>query len=251
MTNKKLSIVIFSSALTIAVSAIGAYTLTNYFNNPSVSMESPVPSLPNASLKPVGGMSYCPLNGKKYDTKSQIEWEQKLPVAVMIENHPESRPQSGLNSADVVYEAVAEGGITRFMALFLCEPSPQIVGPVRSARTYFLDWLQEYNPLYAHVGGANTPGRADALGQIRQYGIKDLDQMGAGLEGGYYRDENRIPSVALEHTMYLNIDKLREYGSKKFKWGVESPTGRWESTFERLKFKEVNEGGTQKDEAPL
>jgi len=60
--------------------------------------------------------------------------------------------------------AVAEGGITRFLALFYCQDAGQ-VGPVRSARTYFVDFASEYadNPLYAHVGGANQPGPADAL----------------------------------------------------------------------------------------
>jgi len=98
----------------------------------------------------------CPLNGDLHTRKAKDSWDKRRPLAVMIENHSESRPQSGLSSADVIYEAVAEGGITRFMALFYCNLNDIQVGPVRSARTYFLDWLSEYDPLYAHVGGANT-----------------------------------------------------------------------------------------------
>src|SRR3989344_4698891 len=62
----------------------------------------------------------CPLNGVKRTKKARDFWERRRPLAVMIENHTEARPQSGLSSADVVYEAIAEGGITRFMALFYC-----------------------------------------------------------------------------------------------------------------------------------
>src|SRR3990167_4880086 len=111
----------------------------------------------------------CPLNGAKFTRAEKNIWESRRPLAVMIENHLEARPQSGLSDADIIYEAVAEGGITRFMGLFYCQAAAfeTILGPVRSARTYFLDWASEYSfPLYAHVGGANTPGQANALGQI-------------------------------------------------------------------------------------
>ena len=81
----------------------------------------------------------CPLNGAKYTKGEKSIWETRRPLAVMIENHEESRPQSGLSDTDIVYEAVAEGGITRFMALFYCQAAAYeaILGPDRSARTYF------------------------------------------------------------------------------------------------------------------
>ena len=101
----------------------------------------------------------CPLNNLKYTEEERKAWEERRPLLVMVENHEEARPQSGLSSADIVYETVAEGGITRFMGIYYCDAQSHeiIVGPVRSARTYFLDWASEYgnNPLYAHVGGAN------------------------------------------------------------------------------------------------
>ena len=56
----------------------------------------------------------CPLNGKMYTKGEKEIWEERRPLAIMIENHAEARPQSGLSRADIVYEAVAEGGITRF-----------------------------------------------------------------------------------------------------------------------------------------
>jgi hypothetical protein len=191
----------------------------------------------------------CPLNGSLKSKKARDAWEKRRPLAVMIENHEEARPQSGLTSADIVYEAVAEGGITRFMALFYCNLADVQVGPVRSARTYFLDWLGEYDALYAHVGGANTPGPADALGQIIKYGVKDLNQFGIGFPT-FWRDYQRLGHpVATEHTMYSSTQKLWEIGAKRG-WEAGDEDGKgvdWtpgSKDFAMWKFKDEKPGGT-------
>ncbi|MBI2086415.1 DUF3048 domain-containing protein [Candidatus Daviesbacteria bacterium] len=185
----------------------------------------------------------CPLNGAKHTKKAKDFWEKRRPLAVMIENHTEARPQSGLSSADVIYEAVAEGGITRFMAIFYCNLSDTQVGPVRSARTYYLDWLGEYDALYAHVGGANTPGPADALGQIIKYGVKDLNQFSIGFPV-FWRDYQRLGhQVATEHTMYSTTQKLWEVGSKRGFTATDSAGIKWSSKFTPWKFKEDKGGG--------
>lgn len=157
----------------------------------------------------------CPLNGVKYSVQQREWWENHAPLGVMIENHTEARPQSGLTSADIVYEAIAEGGITRFLAIYYCQDA-EVVGPVRSARTYFLDFISEYGPfpLYAHVGGANTPGPANALGQIVDYGwaeYNDLNQFSIGFPV-FIRDYDRLGrTVATEHTVYSSTTKLWDY----------------------------------------
>jgi hypothetical protein len=121
----------------------------------------------------------------------------------MIENHPEARPQFGLAQASIVYEAQAEGGITRFLAIF--GPNlPEKVGPVRSARPYYLDWCLEYDCFYSHVGG-----NIDALDKIKALGIKDLDQFRYGhkqYNNAYYRIPKK--GVASEHTVFANPGKL-------------------------------------------
>ncbi len=180
----------------------------------------------------------CPLNGDLHTKAAKDSWEKRRPLAVMIENHTEARPQSGLSSADVVYETVAEGGITRFMALFYCNLNDIQVGPVRSARTYFVDWLSEYDALYAHVGGANTPGPADALSQIIKYGIKDLNQFSIGFPT-FWRDYQRLGrSVATEHTMYSTTQKLWAIGAKKG-WVATDENGvKWDKNFVLWKFKD-------------
>lgn len=129
-------------------------------------------------------------------------------LGVMIENHPDSRPHFGLTDASVVYEAQAEGGITRFLAIY-GPKIPEKAGPVRSARTYYLDWCLEYDCFYAHVGG-----NIDALDAIPKIGIKDLDQFRYGKKA---YDRITRKGIATEHTMYAFPDKL--YGlAAENKW---------------------------------
>ncbi len=159
----------------------------------------------------------CPLNGRLQSKPERELWEKRRPLGIMVENSTSARPQSGLSFADVIYEAVAEGGITRFLTVFYCKDA-EAVGPVRSARTYYLDWISEYgeSPLYAHAGGANAPGPADALGQIKKYGwygYNDLDQFSIGFPT-FWRDYERLGNVATEHTVYTATDKAWSYAAK-------------------------------------
>lgn len=186
----------------------------------------------------------CLLDGVMHTKKAKDAWTPRLPLAIMIENHSEARPQSGLSQADVVYEAVAEGGITRFMAIYLCNLGDFQIGPVRSARTYFLDWLSEYDGPYAHVGGANTPGPADALGQILTYKIKDLNQFGIGFPT-FWRDYQRLGHpVATEHTMYSTTKKLWDVAEKKGYSAASNPN--WLSKFVPWLFKDDKPGRNTK-----
>jgi hypothetical protein len=184
----------------------------------------------------------CPINGAMYSKQQKAWWEKHAPLGVMIENHLEARPQSGLSSADIVYEAVAEGGITRFLAIFYCQDA-EFIGPVRSARTYFVDMVSEYgpSPLYAHVGGANTPGPANALGQISDYGwagVNDLNQFSIGFPV-YVRDYDRLGrTVATEHTVYSSTTKLWDYASKSRKLTSKNTEGEeWNTDYISYKFK--------------
>ncbi len=183
----------------------------------------------------------CPLNGQLYSKAQSKRWEKRRPLGVVIENHIDARPQSGLSAADVIYEAVAEGGITRFLTMYYCEDSPTI-GPVRSARIYYLRLLQGYgdDPLYAHVGGANTPGPADALGEIRGLGwdpYNDLNQFSVPFPI-YYRDYERLQGRATEHTMYSSTQKLWQFAKEKRKLTSLDEDGKsWDENFEPWKFK--------------
>ncbi len=195
----------------------------------------------------------CPLNGLSYTTTEKNLWDKRRPMTVMIENHQEARPQSGLNSADIVYESVAEGAITRFMAVFYCDIAAQdlIIGPVRSARTYFLDWASEYGkfPIYVHVGGANTPNKANALGQIKDYGwqgANDLNQFGLSVKE-CWRDYNRIGhTVATEHTMYCSTNNLYKAAANRGFTDLDLKKESWTKFFVPWKFGATPDGGTGK-----
>jgi hypothetical protein len=171
----------------------------------------------------------CPLNGRLYTATEQAAWEKKRPLAVMIENTPDSRPQSGLSQSDVVFEAVAEGGITRFLAFFYCDVqvADTTLAPIRSARTYYVEWASGFNlPMYVHVGGANLPGPADALGQIAEYGWNgqnDMNQFSIGYPT-FVRNYNRLEGreIATEHTMETSTEKLWTVAAKR-KWTNMSP----------------------------
>jgi hypothetical protein len=188
----------------------------------------------------------CPLNGKMLTKNHHVNWAKRRPMGIMIENHTEARPQSGLTSADVVYEFVAEGGITRFLAVFYCEDA-RFVGPVRSARVYFIDMIQGYGsyPLYVHVGGANTDGPADALGEISELGwanYNDMNQFSIPFPT-FYRDYSRLPDVATEHTMYSSTDKLWKFAAEKRKLtNVDEEGAAWDEAFEPWTFADEKPG---------
>lgn len=187
----------------------------------------------------------CPLNGKFLTKQEKDIWVKRRPLAVMIENHEESRPQSGLSNADIVYEAVAEGGISRFMGVFYCgAAAPLTLAPVRSARTYFLPWVLEYDALYNHVGGAGlcddptVDTRAKALCQIEQYGIKDMDQFGISFPTCYRNYDRLDHPVATEHTMVCFSDKLYKLASERGWTNVDAKGVSWDKKFVPWKFKD-------------
>ncbi len=227
MINKKIAYLVLSLFFLLST-----YTSYSYFQNQPEGLISPISfnykpvmnnqnnnqngnsnSLPNEPLT-----EECPINGEMLTKTQKEKWEKRRPLGVMIENHKDARPQSGLQSADVIYEAVAEGGITRFLAIFYCKDA-KYIGPIRSARIYFIKILEGYGnyPLYAHVGGANTPGPADALGYIKKLtwaSYNDLNQFSVPFPY-FWRDYERLPNRATEHTVYSSTAKLWQYAKEK------------------------------------
>lgn len=147
---------------------------------------TPTPT-PSTKLSPLTGVAVSP------------DLADRPITGIVIENHPDARPQAGLQDAGVVYEANAEGGITRFEAFFL-DNRPAILGPVRSVRTYFVDWALEFNAPLAHAGG-----NADALDLISPLGMKDMNALSFAADAFYRSNPRR---VATEHTLFTTSDKL-------------------------------------------
>ncbi len=205
----------------------------------------------------------CPINGKLYSKPEREIWETRRPIAAIIENHQDSRPQSGISKADVVYEAVSEGGITRFLSIFYCGVSAEDVkiAPIRSARVYFINWAAAYGdkPIFVHVGGANNicgscPGGVKPAGYTASKvdAFRLLERMswrspkGNAFDGGtnigypvIIRDQYRLgEKSAWEHSVAGFTDKIFEEAEKRGFAFRNSKGEAWNENYISWKFKE-------------
>lgn len=130
--------------------------------------------------------------------------ENIFPLAVVIENHSDARPQAGLSQANLVIEAEVEGGITRFLAFFAENNKPERIGPIRSARPYFVDWSRGLSSLYVHVGGS-----PEALAKIIKENVLDLNEFYN--ERYFWRDGSNVAP----HNVFTSGDNLDKYLDKK------------------------------------
>jgi hypothetical protein len=125
-------------------------------------------------------------------------------IAVMINNHPQARQQSGLYKADLVYEVLAEGSVTRFLAIFQSE-QPDIIGPVRSARDYYIELAKGYDSLYIAHGFS-----PDAQVMLNAGYIDDLN--------GLYYDGTLFERASFRrapHNSYISFDHILEGAQQK------------------------------------
>lgn len=196
---KTKKILTFSVALIFgfAIGAAGYVIYKQYVRGEPI-----IDSLTFGKKSPSTAKTANPLDG----TEAELAKANRHPLAVIIENYPDARPQVGLDKASIIYEAITEGGITRFMAIYGPKDTDK-VGPVRSLRTFFLDWAFSYNAFIAHVGG-----NIDALDRVGPEGALDLDQFSLG-EKAYWREP--MPGKAIEHTMFTSIDKLYKVAQEK------------------------------------
>jgi len=144
-----------------------------------------------------------------------------MPYAVMIENLAQVRPQSGLASASVVYETLAEGGVPRFIAIFARDDMSK-VGPVRSTRPYYVDWAKEYGAPVLHAGGSR-----DAFKELGRLGVKSIDALVNKTARYFFRLGNYVST----HNLFTNSKLIKaikkDFGLDKLK-----------ATFEAWKFKD-------------
>ena len=193
MSKKKKILLITVLALLILLS-VGLYFFV--FNHKTVTKKPSSNSSNTTKIitKPVSDLVPSNLTGLMVNPSVN-----NLPVTgVMIENSLFARPQSGLGSAGVVFEALAEGGISRFLALYQ-DTQPSSVGPIRSARPYYVTWDLGFDAAYSHVGGS-----PEALADITNWNVKDLNQF---YNGNYYQ---RISSRAAPHNVYTAISTLNQ-----------------------------------------
>ena len=171
----------------------------------------------NEAQKSVSGNKQTTEQERKTDTAEErelpvfpltgVETEEEADsriVAVTINNHPKARPQSGLHKADLVYEVLAEGDITRFLALYQSE-IPERVGPVRSARDYFIDLSNGYNALYI------CHGWSPEAEQMLESGEADY-------LNGLFHDGTlfeRAPFRRAPHNSYVTFENIKKGAKEK------------------------------------
>jgi hypothetical protein len=224
-TDKKFRITVISSTAGAAVLIVAiSYATAAYFDQQRRPLGQPLlvsgsgkttQSTLTPSPSPTPATAFALLDGTNVAASSY----NLHPLAVMIENHPDARPQSGLGAASLTYEAIAEGGITRFLAIYRDPTIATKVGPIRSARSYFVNFARELNAFYAHAGG-----NRDALDLIPSAGVQNLDGLVVG-NPTFTRDFSR--GVAQEHTLYSSTEKLWQQATERSGWSKTASFTSW------------------------
>lgn len=179
---------VIAGAALILIVGVVAFAIISQTPDPVVKVPSKTTSKPVVEMK-----YYSPLTGALVESEAATK---QAVTAIMLENSPDARPQSGLKQSGVVFEAIAEGGITRFLTLHQ-QDKPQLIGPVRSLRMYYVDWLAPFNASIAHVGGS-----AAALTEVRNGTYRDIDQFVN--PGTYWRAVDRYAP----HNVYTSFERL-------------------------------------------
>lgn len=169
------------------------------------------------------------ITGEIINSELEPEFLNRRPLAVMVNNAVPARPQIGLTEADIVYEVIAEGGITRFLA-FYYSSLPEVVGPIRSTREYYLTIAKELgDSMLMHIGYS-----PQAREKIDSWDIKSL-----GLNGGsFFRDNFGDSKIATEHTAFGNGKDLYETG-KNLGWGEFEDFESWKFKSEKAKTEDL------------
>ena len=160
--------------------------------------ETTVPVTTEETTAPVVVVGQNPLNGEPV-----FEMYTARPFAVMINNSEYAQPMCSLNSADIVFEVLAEGGITRCMAVFSDVAGLEHIGAIRSARPYYVRLAASLDAVFVHHGGSGV-----GIAEVYALGVDNLDFLGNASDV-YYRDQNRLNNgYSLEHTSFVDGDDL-------------------------------------------
>ncbi len=166
---------------------------------------SDVESQPEVTPEPIEERQY------NYITGEELEFEELAtmrPVAVMVDNSKYAMPQSGIEAAEIIYEMVTEGGITRLMAVFSDIDEVEDVGPIRSARDQFVQFMLPLNAIYVHIGTSIY-----ANDMLNFYHYQDIDGLYLGVSSFVF-DSKRAEKYAHEHCWYTD-DGMIEEGMRK------------------------------------
>lgn len=190
--------VVFSLALCLVLCACRDNTAP-----PAGSVPEPEVSQPGVSLPEAEPLPYTnPLTGEG----SAVDLAQNRPIAVMINNLKKALPQLGISQADIIYEVLAEGEITRMLAVFQSVEQVETIGSVRSARDYYVSLAAGLDAIFLHAGG--SPGAYNA---IYNWSVTALDCVNGPYEGTlFWRDAERKKSAGYEHSVLTSGEKITQ-----------------------------------------
>lgn len=134
----------------------------------------------------------------------------RRPVAIMINNIKKALPQSGISKASIIYEALAEGGITRLLAVFENVDGIEQIGTIRSSRPYYIDFARSVDAIYVHIGGSPQAYTILKSGVIDYFDL--IDGANSSMS---WRDKNRIKNNGYEHSVYTSGERLLNRFEKK------------------------------------
>ena len=154
----------------------------------------PEPETSEESINPLTGL---PINE---------EYVNDRPIAIMLNNIKAALPQQGVSQADIIYEVLAEGGITRMLGVYQSIEGVGKIGSVRSARTYYLELALGHDAVFLHAGGS-----PDSYDKISAWNVTALDCVNGPYEGSlFWRDSGRLAMMSREHTVVTSGDKIQE-----------------------------------------
>lgn len=197
-SSRLISLIVLTTLLLSACASQNANNQVVQTSQPSVVPQSTDSVQPSPTVDPstelVSGLTGLPVT---VDSRPR-------PLSVMINNAPAARPQSGVSEADILYEVLAEGGITRLIGIFQSHTGIVKIGPIRSIRPYLLDIGESYGGVTVHAGGSPA-----AYAILQKEKKEDMDEIGRA--GAYFwRDKTR----KAPHNLYSNAAKLREGAEK-------------------------------------
>ena len=197
---------------------LSSCSVLNYFSGKTGSSGSQTQS----SSKAVSSVATTATNALTGETIPLSQATTNRPMGIMVSNIQQALPQWGLSQADICYEVVAEGGITRIFALFYNWSNLPKIGPIRSARDYFIDLAQGNDAIFVHWGESYIAKQA-----LKDRNINDID--GMYQSNAFARDPTREPR-GLEHSGYTDL-ALIQNGIKDKNEQVAAPNGKQPNTF--------------------
>ena len=211
MKKVRLAAVLMSALLLAALAACGGGEKSSESSaaqseEPDVSVIAPVPE-PVPELEPVYPYTN-PLTGEGCEENIGLG----RPVAVMFNNLEKALPQLGVGQADVIYEIVAEGGITRMMALYQDLEGVGDLGSIRSARDYYVNLAYGHDAIYIHAGGS-----PQAYEAIKGWGVTAIDFVNGPYGDMCWRDAERKRNAGYEHSLLTSSENILEQMPERFR----------------------------------